>query len=321
MSSTDLSGEGYVVTLLPPVPESTPRARAAVRALLAGTAVENILDLAELCASELVTNAVLHAATTLEFEIRYDPTSVRLRVSDLSHNPPVLSRHSRTASTGRGLAMVAAVADSWGVDQLDGRGKSVWCVLTDHGADAVTLDIADVMDAWELSSAEVPQQHAAPRDQSLTSTVVTLAGYPVDLGLGLQEHYEAVVRECQLLAAPRADEASPLPDRLLGLALALAQRYTEELFDLARPDPRRLAAQARGLASVDLTYEVTPELMARLRTWQQVLDDVDEFSRRGDLLAPMISAPLAGLRTWALREFVRQSAGSSPTPWPGPSAS
>ena len=67
-------------------------------------------------------------------------------------------------------------------------------------------------------------------------------------------------------------------------------------------------------------YPLGPELMTRLRSWQQVLDDVDEFSRRGDLLAPTISAPLARLRTWALLEFVRQSAGAPPTPWPGPSA-
>jgi len=287
--------------------------------MLTGTPVEKVLDLAELCVSELVTNAVLHAGTDLELEIRHDATSVRLSVSDLSANPPVLARHSSTASTGRGLAMVAAVADSWGVDDARGTGKTVWCVLSDHGAGAAALDIGDVMDAWELSSVEVPQRREASREPALAAAVVTLADYPVDLGLCLQEHYEAVVRECQLLAAPRTDSASPLPERLLGLALALAQRYTEELSDLARPDPRRLAAQAHGRDAVDLTYEVTPELMARLQSWQQVLDDVDEFSRRGDLLAPMISAPLVRLRTWALREFVRQSNGATPTPWPGSS--
>ncbi len=320
MSGTGLTGTGSLTTALRPEPASAPRARGVVRGLLTGTAVEAMVDLAELCVSELVTNAVLHAGTDIKLEIYYDPTSVRLSVSDGSRNLPVLARHSSTASTGRGLAMVAAVADSWGVDDSDGAGKTVWCVLTEHDVGAAALDISDVMDAWELSSADVPQQRAAPRDQSLTSTVVTLTDYPVDLGLGLQEHYEAVVRECQLLAAPRDDDAVMLPDRLLSLALALAQRYTEELSDLARPDPRRLAAQARGRDAVDLTYEVTPELMTRLRSWQQVLDDVDEFSRRGDLLAPMISAPLARLRTWALREFVRQSAGAPPTPWPGPSA-
>ncbi len=320
MGGTGVTGAGSLTTPLRPEPQSAPRARAVVRQMLTGTTAEGVLDLAELCVSELVTNAVLHAGTDLELEIRYDPTSVRLSVSDLSHNLPVLARHSSTASTGRGLAMVAAVADSWGVDDANGTGKTVWCVLSEHGVGAAVLDISDVMDAWELSSAEVPQQRAAPRDQSLTSTVVTLTGYPVDLGLGLQEHYEAVVRECQLLSAPRDDAALVLPDRLLGLALALAQRYTEELTDLARPDSRRVAAQARGDDAVDLTYEVTPELMTRLRSWQQVLDDVDEFSRRGDLLAPTISAPLARLRTWALLEFVRQSAGAPPTPWPGPSA-
>lgn len=304
-----------LVTVLPPVPQSAPLARAVVRDVLAGSSLEAIVDIAELCVSELVTNAVLHAGTELELEIGYAPKGLRLSVSDASSKSPVLSRHTRTASTGRGLAMVAAVADAWGVDEHPGGGKTVWCELSDHGPKAPLIDITSVMDAWDLVTAELSEPVLDDVPVTPMSTIVTLSNYPVHLGLALQEHYEAVVRECQLLAAPRSDDATTLPDRLLELALALAQRYTEELSDLARPDPRRLAAQAQGRTEVDLAYTVTPDQLSRLQSWQQILHDVDEFSARGDLLAPTITAPLARLRGWALTEFVSQSAGAPPTPW------
>ncbi len=305
-----------VVTMLRPVPQSAPRARAVVREALIDSPNEAILDQAELCASELVTNAVLHAGTELRLEIRFTVSGLRLRVSDGSPKAPVLSRHTRTASTGRGLAMVAAIADAWGVEDHPGDGKTIWCDLSDRGSDGEPVDIAEVMDAWDEVTAGAPSASADPGIPR-TASVVTLRGYPVVLGMRLQEHYEAMVRECQLLAAPRPDGAARLPERLLGLALALAQRYTDELSDLARPDPRRVAAQAQGRDVVDLTYPVSPEQLQRLQSWQTILDDVDDFSARGDLMAPTISPALARLRGWALAEFVRQSDGAPPTPWTG----
>ncbi len=311
-------GARSVVVVLRPEPQSVPLARSMVREALADTPAAELSDAAELCVSELVTNAVLHAGTDLHLELAVADQVVRLSVRDGSTNAPVLTRHTRTASTGRGLAMVAAIAAAWGVEEHDGTGKTVWCELT--AADGVVddLDIADVMDAWELSSAEVAAADDAAHAWSPTAAEVVLAGYPVRLGLQLQEHYEAVVRECQLLAAHRGHAESDVPARLRDLAHALARRYTDELSDLARPDPRRLLAQTQGLEVVELSYAVTPEQMQRLQEWQQILDDVDEFSRRGDLLVQTITPVLARLRGWALREFVRQCAGAVPRPWQGP---
>ncbi len=319
MTRSKTSSARSVVTDLTPEPQSAPRARAVVREVLRGSRIESVLDAAELCVSELVTNAVLHAGTQIQLEVRYAASIVRLSVRDQSPNVPVLVRHTRTASTGRGLAMVAAVADAWGIDQHDGRGKTVWCELTERSASTPDLDIAAVVAAWELSTADdpLPVPDESARTDTTTSDVV-LQGYPVRLGQRLQEHYEAVVRECQLLAAPRQDSLPGMPERLLVLAVTLAQRYTEELSDLARPDPRRVAAHAHGLAVIDLTYDVSPEQLLRLRTWQQILDDVDDFSRRGDLLAPAIPHTLALLRGWALDQFARQSQGSTADPWDGP---
>ena len=316
MQSSRAVSAHSVVTYLAPEPQSAPLARKAVRDVLSGSPLAGLLDAAELCVSELVTNAVLHAGTAIQLEVGYAASVVRLCVRDQSPNAPMLVRHTDTASTGRGLAMVAAVADQWGVVQHNGNGKTVWCELSEHSPSTPDLDIAAVVDAWELSTADDPP--AAESSPDATTLPVVLQGYPVLLGQRLQEHYEAVVRECQLLAAPRPDALPGIPERLLELALTLAQRYNEELSDLARPDPRRGAALAHGLSVCDLAYDVSPEQLRRLRIWQQILDDVDTFSRRGDLLAPAIPQSLALLRGWALDQFTRQSQGAAAGPWDGP---
>jgi len=125
------------------------------------------------------------------------------------------------------------------------------------------------------------------------------------------------VRECQLLAAPRRQGAPALPANLVELARALAERYPAELSHFARPDPRRVAAEARGEATVDLEYAWSEDDVPLLQAWQQIFDEVDVHARAGDLLVPGISAELARLRGWALTEFTDQPRGAPPRPWPG----
>lgn len=304
-----------VVTYLRPVPESTPLARGVVRQLLDGELDADALDTAELCVSELVTNAILHASTDVELSVTLARQRVRLAVRDQSTDLPTLERHTSTASTGRGLAMVIAIADAWGVERHDEQGKTVWCELTEGSPNNLHLDIQDVLDSWELTLNDVPDRTSHAEH----GTTVSLIGYPVQLGLALQEHYDAVVRECQLLAAPRHPGAQPLPANLVELARALAERYPTELQHFARPDPRRVAAEARGEESVDLDYSWSEDDVPLLQWWQQIFDEVDAHARLGDLLVPGISDELASLRGWALQEFAEQPRGAPPRPWNSPS--
>ena len=80
--------------------------------------------------TEVVTNAVLHAGTTLRVVLEQDAASGRLRceVSDGSPVRPRLRRHSAEATTGRGLQLLETVATRWGVQPLSG-GKTVWFEL------------------------------------------------------------------------------------------------------------------------------------------------------------------------------------------------
>jgi serine phosphatase RsbU (regulator of sigma subunit) len=81
-------------------------------------------DLVILC-SELVTNAVLHAGGPCRVRLWDHDGRVRLEVHDPSPRLPVRRTPDPTAPNGRGMALVEALADDWGVDDSE-PGKSVW---------------------------------------------------------------------------------------------------------------------------------------------------------------------------------------------------
>ncbi len=99
---------------------------------------DDLVDVAQLCLSELVTNAIVHAGTRSELRATLDTTltvSVRDRggpapdtASDADPDP--LRVH------GRGLQLVEALADRWGAER-DAVGTTVWFSFeldSDHGA-------------------------------------------------------------------------------------------------------------------------------------------------------------------------------------------
>jgi serine phosphatase RsbU (regulator of sigma subunit)/anti-sigma regulatory factor (Ser/Thr protein kinase) len=114
-------------------PTSGAAARRFVERTLTGVPADpERFDTVVLLASELVTNAVLHAAAPSEVRVRVRHGRVRLEVHDPSpHLPGPRSRDSN-AATGRGILLVEALADAWGVERGDGvtdLGKTVWVEL------------------------------------------------------------------------------------------------------------------------------------------------------------------------------------------------
>lgn len=89
---------------------------------------------ARLLVSELVTNAILHARTDVTVRLELDPTRLRLEVMDASARQPVSRHYSLEATTGRGLALIDALAGRWGVDN-DGQGKTVWAEIMAEPSD------------------------------------------------------------------------------------------------------------------------------------------------------------------------------------------
>jgi anti-sigma regulatory factor (Ser/Thr protein kinase) len=84
---------------------------------------------AVLLANELATNAVLHARGPFEVLLRRGATRIRVSVRDDNTRLPDVCPVPADAMSGRGLAMVVALADDWGIDAVAGRGKTIWFEL------------------------------------------------------------------------------------------------------------------------------------------------------------------------------------------------
>lgn len=111
-------------------PASVTAARRWVRTRLDDDGVDAaVVSDVELCVSELAANAVRHARTDFAVHLA-DDSHGRLNVSveDLSTDQPERRSTTPLDTAGRGLAIVAAVSSSWGVDEHTG-GKSVWFVI------------------------------------------------------------------------------------------------------------------------------------------------------------------------------------------------
>jgi anti-sigma regulatory factor (Ser/Thr protein kinase) len=110
--------------------DSPRRARHDVVEALHECGVQEIDDVAALLTSELVTNSVMHASSDVEVSCEIDGRRVRVAVSDNSPATPVVGGYGGTETGGRGVLIVATLADAWGAEVSDGKGKSVWFELS-----------------------------------------------------------------------------------------------------------------------------------------------------------------------------------------------
>jgi hypothetical protein len=60
--------------------------------------------------------------------LRPQGAGVHLSVRDASPARPIVRDDSPSATSGRGLRLIAALASEWGVE-LEADGKTVWAVL------------------------------------------------------------------------------------------------------------------------------------------------------------------------------------------------
>ncbi|HVB27214.1 MAG TPA: ATP-binding protein [Mycobacteriales bacterium] len=110
-----------------PVSRASPGiARRAVSDVL-GAWSATAVDTALLLVSELVTNAVQHGGSDVTLDVQpMAPDRVRIGVSDgLPGAVPVVRWQDDNAEGGRGMLVVACLADAWGIDVSADR-KSVW---------------------------------------------------------------------------------------------------------------------------------------------------------------------------------------------------
>jgi hypothetical protein len=115
---------------LSPVPYAERTARSFITSACASWGLSHDLtDRVVLAVSELASNAIEHAGTQFTVYARYGQHRFYVAVQDRSPELPVLRAPSTVSARGRGVALVAALADYWGV-AAGPCGKLVWARIT-----------------------------------------------------------------------------------------------------------------------------------------------------------------------------------------------
>ncbi|NJP42123.1 SpoIIE family protein phosphatase [Actinacidiphila epipremni] len=173
---------------------------------------DRLLDDGTLLVSELVTNAVVHAGTDVELECRLEalpaPPGVVIEVGD-RHPARVLRDDTQepadTREGGRGLHLVAALSDAWGISYRRDR-KTVWCRLDLAPAE----DPADARDGAAAPPADllapVPPPAPPRGDQDWTGgAALTFLAGTSDLLAGRLDEPGVAALATQLLVPRIAD--------------------------------------------------------------------------------------------------------------------
>jgi len=89
-------------------------------------------DDAVLVITELIENVTRHTGSACELRLALDDSIILIEVTDRSPEPPVHRVPDLRTPGGRGLHIIAAVAQRWGcrpVPHTDQPGKVVWAEL------------------------------------------------------------------------------------------------------------------------------------------------------------------------------------------------
>ena len=115
----------------------------AVRRLVSTTmrrwGYEEVAADAELVASELATNAVLHAGSHFSIGLSRRGGQVRIVVGDSDNTPPIARAPSRDGRGGLGLHVIESITTRWG-HEAHSNGKVVWADLACGTATRDSLD-------------------------------------------------------------------------------------------------------------------------------------------------------------------------------------
>ncbi|GAA2542943.1 SpoIIE family protein phosphatase/ATP-binding protein [Streptomyces fimbriatus] len=109
---------------VPSDPAAVAEVRAAVTRKLAEWELDELTFTTELILSELVTNAIRYGAAPIQVRMLYDRNLI-CEVYDSSSTSPHLRYATMTDEGGRGLFLVAQIAERWGTRYLP-AGKVIW---------------------------------------------------------------------------------------------------------------------------------------------------------------------------------------------------
>lgn len=180
---------------------------------------DRLADDAVLIVNELVTNAVVHAGTTVELLCRLEesaesePAALVIEVSDhhparAVRNEPHDADHTGTPEYGRGLHLVGALAERWGITYLPAL-KTVWARLPVDGWDTCPLPGSEPALQRGLRAAEIlapaPRRIAREDQDWVSRGALTFLAEASDLLAGQLDEDMVAALAGQLLVPRLAD--------------------------------------------------------------------------------------------------------------------
>lgn len=308
--------------VLPPELDSPSRARRFVREVLTGARLDEAVDAAELAVTELVTNAALHARTGLSVTVLLGGSRVRVEVRDGSTQLPDRQAFDVHATTGRGLALVGALAADHGVLSLGDDGKVVWFELDGTTPEPSEADLLAAWDdaGWDLDEAtgEPPEPPAAD-----DLAAVVLLQVPATLWMAARRHHDALLRELVLYLAEHDDVTADL-----GLATAAHGTVTTAVgaaVEQAQRDGQARPALPEGHPSplpwvppeLDVVLSVAPGTGPACGALQDALDVAERLAAADRLLVRPGLPEVVAVRDWVCEQVQSQLLGVAPSPWGG----
>jgi serine phosphatase RsbU (regulator of sigma subunit)/anti-sigma regulatory factor (Ser/Thr protein kinase) len=287
-------------------PAAVREGRHFVQRQVAACGATALVDDAALVAGELLANAVQHGSPPVSVSVSGDAARVRITVHDASSRPPVRPAASTTNMTGRGLALVEAVAARWGFDRdPDTGGKTVWAELEPAMMphDDEDVDVDALLAAWGS-------------DDDITSERrfnVVLGDVPTDLLIAAKAHIDNLVREFTLAAGAGGEDA--VPEHLAALIESVVHDFADARDAIKR---QALAALRRGDERTRLSLHLAATSADAGERYLRALDEADAYARAARLLTLETPAPHRIFRRWYVEAVVAQlrqlTAGGEPPP-------
>ncbi len=140
-----------------------------------------------------------------------------------------------------------------------------------------------------------------------------LVALPLDVMARAQEQHEGLLREFALIANPHPNTDYDVPRRLLDVATALRERFAAFT---AEPNALIERAMQRGDRSIDTQMQLPVEAREAALSLAALLEEADDYCRKGELLTLATPPELVTFRRWYLGQIVDQIEGAAPVAWP-----
>jgi len=340
-----------VRTQFPPQPRSAAQARHWVRDHLTEMGRSDLVASAEAGVSELVTNCILHAQTSIGLRVTGNNSRVVIEVYDAA---PMVQKpagdpavpDSVDSTIGRGLRIVRAHAREWGVS-TSAHGKAIWfqptpsdaagaaaaaetagaaaAAETDHREPHPAIDVDAALDALAEAFPDTGGPLAPSTADPSTSdgdAADFVADEPVEVRLlgvppWVVQHYRKrwleLIREMQLVALGDPSPQQEMAQRFCRAAQALRPDvYLVE----GSPGADSYAVTDSG-EPLDMVLTVHPSMRAAFVRIRDMARELEKEWAGIQLLFVHPGAQAVQLREWWLGELIGQLDGAEPTPWPG----